>query len=625
MNLALKQWQEAFAREPVTALDRLVRGLVSLGAAGQLSLGEILSRAFAPGDAALDAAVREWFTSHILQPLPARMTPARWAALLDELFRGIATMRLAKTGRLLRDEHTRLRLWLRGLYAGPDRDPEGSYLLALAYHQADQKFSRLWRRLILGEEMPNRSWRDIGLLGFRKLPDAGTSTAADVPVGLLQAVAEWAGRPGTSRDDWRHAVRSIFAAYRSTENYWVRKFHDILNEPELRDGRAAEWLAGLLPSWRNAQAQPIATTSRAVMPVTKVERERLVARITESPNDCDAPEVDGTLNRYRAYAFATGQSEYLVKTFNNLASRVLKSGRGKTDWAISRIHEAMEWEPHNPFNWTVYAQALWKTGRKNEALEALWQARQRFPWNPVVRNELTRLLREQGDILTALAVCREAAAHFPTETYCRSLLGETLREMDALEEARTVYEQACRDFPNDVVFFVSLADTLKDLDEPALARNVYEHALNDFPNNSVIRSAFGSLLLKLDDLVEAEKRFAEACLLDSTSQSPRYGVAEILVIRSARANDEKLRDAARERFQQLADDGYAPARERLAGFDQRWRTSLAHGGVLSITPKRPRTSCGIVPFSIDTLIMRLEAFMPALRIASGTSFAFPSP
>ena len=53
MNLALKQWQEAFAREPVTALDRLVRGLVSLGAAGQLSLGEILSRAFAPGDAAL--------------------------------------------------------------------------------------------------------------------------------------------------------------------------------------------------------------------------------------------------------------------------------------------------------------------------------------------------------------------------------------------------------------------------------------------------------------------------------------------------------------------------------------------------------------------------------------------
>ncbi len=36
MNEALQRWREDFAREPDTAFDRLVRGVVPLGGASQL-------------------------------------------------------------------------------------------------------------------------------------------------------------------------------------------------------------------------------------------------------------------------------------------------------------------------------------------------------------------------------------------------------------------------------------------------------------------------------------------------------------------------------------------------------------------------------------------------------------
>ena len=77
MNEALQRWREDFAREPDTAFDRLVRGLVPLGGASQLSFGEILDALFEPGDAALDTAAAAWLKKHLLSPLPENSTKAR--------------------------------------------------------------------------------------------------------------------------------------------------------------------------------------------------------------------------------------------------------------------------------------------------------------------------------------------------------------------------------------------------------------------------------------------------------------------------------------------------------------------------------------------------------------------
>jgi tetratricopeptide (TPR) repeat protein len=592
MNPALCQWREEFGREPVAALDRLVRGVVPLGDAGQLSLGEVFPGVFAPGDAALDAAVCKWLSSHLLAPLPAGMTPARWAGLLEELFRGISTLQLAETGRLLREQHTRLRLWLRGLYAGPDRDPEAAYLLALAYHQTDQAFSRLWRRLVLGAEMPGRPWRDLGLLGFRKMPEPGTLTAADAPLGLLQALAEWAERPGVSREEWQQSLRSLFALYQSTEDDWVRRFQEVLDTPKLREGHAALWLGGILPNWQPAGARPQRKGLPQRRSIEVAESLGWVERVARDSTLCGEQELAAFLERHRAYARATGDSGFLAKTFNNLASRVVRADRRRAGWAISRLEEALAWEPADARNWTAYAQALWAANRRADALAALWQARQRFAWNPFVRTELAQFLREQGDVDTAAAVFREAAAHFPTNVVCRAGLAQTLRALGQNAAARAVYEQACRDFPTNVVCRAGLAETLRALGQGAAARAVYEQACRDFPTNIVCRNGLADLLLELDDLDAAERYLNEARQLDQRNAYARSGLAEVWFIRSARANDPALRDRARELLAQLAAERNLFAPHRLRNFDERWARAVARGGLrvqqeIDALPPRP--------------------------------------
>ena len=143
MNEDLQRWREDFARDSDTAFDRLVRGVVPLGGASQLSFGEILDALFEPGDAALDLAAAGWLAKRILGPVPENTSLHRWASVLEEYFRGIATMELPETGGILRRKHKRLRLWLHGFYEGPDRDPEGAYLLALARAQDSRHFSPL--------------------------------------------------------------------------------------------------------------------------------------------------------------------------------------------------------------------------------------------------------------------------------------------------------------------------------------------------------------------------------------------------------------------------------------------------------------------------------------------------
>jgi tetratricopeptide (TPR) repeat protein len=106
------------------------------------------------------------------------------------------------------------------------------------------------------------------------------------------------------------------------------------------------------------------------------------------------------------------------------------------------MEEALDWQPYNPHNWTVYAQALWAAARHSDAIDVLWQARQRFPWNAFMRTELGRLLREAGDLSTSEGVCREAAGHFPANIVCRTSLGETLIDLGNLDGAERVYDEA---------------------------------------------------------------------------------------------------------------------------------------------------------------------------------------
>lgn len=547
MNETLQRWRDDFAREPDTAFDRLVRGLVPLGGASQLSFGEILDALFEPGDAVLDSASAGWLTQHLLAQLPEHTSMHRWASILEEYFRGIASMDLPQTGEILRLQHKRLRLWLHGFYEGPDRDPEGAYLLALARAQDSQHFSSLWRRLILGEDLAGRPYLGIGILGFRKMPVQNGQDSPGVPDGLLKALVELADKHGTAQAKWKQTMRSLFATYRRSPGFWVERLAPLLPHHQ-QDSHARDWLTALLPgirTWRPQPAEQERLLSRRVRPLPKEVTFGWIERVRQDPSLCDTPEFSDFLSQHRAYAETTGNPEFINKTFNNLSTAIVRGDRHRADLAVSLMEEALEWAPWNPHNWTSYAIVLCDANRTADAIAALWKARHRFPFNPVIRNELGRILRENGDLKAAEGVMREAVAHFPNNTVCRNGFGETLREIGRLDDAREVFEQTRR----------------------------------DFPDNTVCRTGLGDLLIDMDDEQAAAEVYREALTLDACDRYARGGLARALSVLSARRQDTALRDEAKGMLQDLADEGNHDARARLRDFDDQWQRATTDRSV----------------------------------------------
>lgn len=539
MNESLQRWLEDFAREPDTAFDRLVRGVVPLGAASQLSLGEIIDNLFEPGDAALDTAAASWLEKYLLGAVPDGTSLPRWVSIVEEYFRAIATMELPKTGEILRRQHKRLRLWLHGFYEGPDRDPEGAYLLALTRAQADQRFSPLWRRLILGEELAERPYLGLGTIGFRKMPGPDGRESSDVPEGLLQALVELADRPGTGQAKWKQTMRSLFAAYRRSQEYWVDHLTPLLPN-EHGQSKARDWLSALLPKISKWHPHNQVLARRA-NPVPVHVSKNWVQRVQQNPALCDTPEFTAFLDQQRAYAKISGDAQQINLAFNNLAIKLVRADRNRADLAVSLMTEALDWAPWDAYNWTSYAIVLSAAHRETEAINALWQARHRFAWDPFIRNELGRLLRQNGDLPAAEGVLRETVGLFPSDVVCRTGLAETLLAMERFEEAREVYAQACLDFPSNVFCRNGLADLLIDLG-------------------------------KAD---EAERMFREALGIDPIDHCAKGGLARALSIRSAKTRDEGLRDEAKRILLELADQGDYDARSRLRNFDEQWERATS--------------------------------------------------
>jgi len=580
MNEALQRWREDFEREPNTAFDQLVRGIVPLGAVAQLSFGEILDGLFEPGDVALDDAAANWLEKRILGTVPDGSTLHRWVSVLEEYFRGIGAMELPKTGEILRHQHKRLRLWLHGFYEGPDRDPEGAYLLALARAQDNQQFSPLWRQLILGEELSGRPYLGIGIIGFRKMPGPDGRPASDVPEGLLLALMELADKSGTGQAKWKQTMRSVFATYRRSEGYWVAHLAPLL--PDHRQHpNAHDWLSAMLPEitgWHPTGTATETLLSR-IQPVPRSVCEDWVQRVRQDPVQCDTLAFSAFLDQHRAYARTTGDAEYINKTFNNISTSIVRADSNRAALAVSLMEEALEWAPSDPRNWTSYAIVLSAAHRQPDAISALWEARQRFAFHPFIRNELGRMLREQGDLAASEAVLREAASHFPGDVVCRTGLAETLRTMERFDDAREVYEQACRDFPSNVFCRNGLAETLRAMERFDDAREVYEQACNDFPRDVACRDGLADLLIDLDEVEEAERMYREALKIDERSHYTRGGLARALSIRSARNRDVELRDEAKRMLQQLANEGSRIATSGLRVFDDQWERATTDPAV----------------------------------------------
>lgn len=574
MNQEVANWLTRFEAEPVAELHALVLGRTAVPAWTRSSLREIFIEIWQTKREVLDKAIVDWLSPRIFQPPPERTPEEVWASHLQDVFRAVAGVPMPKVERLLRDGLRDFRSWLRPFRYSESCDPEAAFLAALAWASTNQGLAGLWQTLALRKNHEPIYYTDIGLLGLCKMRDDHGEMPAKAPFLLLATLVNLADA-SMPREDWELTTRALLASYHWSEATWVREFNPVLEaRPNAQNG--PKWLKRILPSLvaKQNEEQPHHPTPAPQPPHTFEEIRDMVREVKKAgPARCGAP-LTNLLSRLRAYASATNNPYYLVRSFNTLAEAAREHDAA---WAVARAEEALAWDEGNARNWTVLARCLWargvealKTHRADdaeadarEALDTLWTARFRFPYDAFVRTELARLHREAGDFPTAESVYLEAIAEFPRDAACRNGLAEALEEEGKVAEAKKVYRQAVQDVPNDIVTLMGFSKFL--FDRSAQGQNASER---EEARTLLVRAAhlgYGYAQKILNTFDERWQRLAgqlapqaQQFAVDVASPNPdemrpvqRLGRALLLQWQAERESDQNKRENLFARAEQL--------------------------------------------------------------------------
>ena len=527
----IEEWLADFEKEPLSALDNLLRGRAYMGKLNRNETSEILFRLFHTKDAeiqrALDKAMRDWFQKYWMA-MPPSASSAQWAEILQEAFISVQRLHLRETYQWLSSAYFRGRSWLRSLYQGPARDPEAALLQTLALCQQERTLLPLWIRLCRMEEDLPLHYGAIGLLGLRRMPEEdGTPPGGLKPivfkgiVDLAEAIDNHC-KPHEKKQGehlWLLECRAIMALYPRTAQYWIDNFSPVIHQKPISE--AAKWFNKTIPGLfdkmerqRHDKKPAGGFLSQPSMP----EREKILRLLEEQPLDSIKEELQGFLEKHRRYAYQTGVSEFLVKTFCNIGNKILKQDN---NLALALVEEAFFWEPYNPFTWTVRAKMEELRGNNTRSIALLWEAKRRFPGDAHIRTSLANSLGKKGEHNIAAMILRQASIDFPKNDVCRNGLAEVLKALGRLEEAVKVYCQASIDFPKDGFCRTGLAEVLKALGRLEEAEQVYRQASIDFPKDGVCRTGLAGVLLQ-----RGKRDEAIALLEETIKKFPRDKVAK---------------------------------------------------------------------------------------------------
>jgi tetratricopeptide (TPR) repeat protein len=393
----------------------------------------------------LDDVMKQWFAGH-WGKIPGSISTSRWASILQNAFIPVYRLNLDKTALFLGDIYTRDKSWLRSLYLAPSRDPEGWLLRTLALCQKNQILLPLWMRLCRWEEDLPIHYTSIALLGLRKLPEIDGSPHGDLPPAVFKGIIVLAEALGKRKnrqykEHWLMEIRAITALYPRSKNYWALHFLPfIYRQPQ---SIPAQWLNKAIPKLDNYFKPKSAIY---IQPPPNEKRSYFLNLIKNHPLEKFYEDLKIFLNKHRKYAYQTGDSIFLVKTFSDIGYRILKQD---TALALELVEEAFAWAPYDPFLWSQRAIIEIYRGNGPRAAAILWEAKRRFPENSQIRNKLAHLMEKQGKTKAAESLYRQAIEDFPSNVVFLTGLAVVLLKRKQEKEATSILERIVKDFPRD--------------------------------------------------------------------------------------------------------------------------------------------------------------------------------
>ncbi|MEO5370043.1 MAG: tetratricopeptide repeat protein [Magnetococcus sp. DMHC-1] len=470
MDAQLDQWCQHFAKEPVPSIGNLLGGRLYMGSFEPLEPSEILLHARGAlgsgGQERLDGALSEWL-QHVIQVEKAADlgygNPKSFARMLMQSFYAAATMNLRQTMRWLKDEKIQgsMQDFLAEYFFGRTCDPLGAYYTSLSQHQEDRRLLRLWLDLAALNTGGFTHHGRMGLDGLLRMPDEGRNgPAGRVSESLLVGVLRFAnGLAHLKRIDDKKIldryVEFLKGAYPMSDKAWVRKLSEARQRVPMHK-LAEQWLASHFPEVFSEGAGDRIRQNLSPF-FSEKSWKAMLARVQREPLAQLKPDLKNFFDRYRRHAHETGDSHFLVRTFNNFGNRIL---RKDPVWVAELAQDAATWEPYDSHSWSLLGRALDEAGDWPRCEAVLWQARRRFPYNAKLHNQLGDTLAHRGETDAAVAVLDDAVRFFPddviihaTKAYARLWGGET-------GEALAEFDKIVQRFPNKLEGYLGKAEIL---------------------------------------------------------------------------------------------------------------------------------------------------------------------
>ena len=512
----IDRWRSDYDKEPLNAIHRLLTRKVYMGALNRNEPDEIIFRLFHSQSNAvlstLDSVVKEWLETYITNP--ESISASRWANTLIFAFSSVNRLNLSSSFKWLTDTYEQNKSYIRALYQGPARDPEGELLRTFAQRQTNQQLLYLWMQICeMKEELP---WHyvSIGITGLRQLPDENGDRPGDIPsstfsgfVKMAEALYTQGGSHALkqARELWLMELKAFFAMYTRTQQYWITNFFPLIDQQ--KDSIAAKWLMKVLPGLhKHLKGKRRLNKMCHLEPPSYGEYKSILRLIEKQAVKQITPQIKDFLHKHGLYARQTGDAEYYVKNLNSIANRIYKQD---ADFALSLVEEAFVWQPYSSYVWSIRSKIEAFKGNVQKAIDLLWKAKRKFPENPIIRTQLANLMQHQGELETASLIYQQTMIDFPNNVVCRTGLAEVLKKKELFQEAEDIYRQTMSDFPENAVCRNGLAEVLRKMGRLQEAEELYRQTMSAFPHNVICRTGLAMILFQQHNPEESRRLLTE--------------------------------------------------------------------------------------------------------------------
>jgi len=492
------------------AVDRLLTGSARIGPVAHAEGDQILTwlaggRDTAPSETAatLDTALAEWCGARLAESWSdvRRVGIEVYSAALIDVFNALPVANLPETSALVRDRIAELDGWCSELAAHASRDVRASLYDAVTEIQTDRRFLSTWYRFCeqagRGELPDPSNYLQIALLGLRKLPAFGDAPDDSLRPEALTGLARYGRHLSETRENHRAflgAWCTVTARHRDAEATHADQIKDLLRR---HAGKPfATWWAGILGEPNSTKAG-----TRSIEPPSRDEREKLLADLKNARAETIENMVRPHALHHERYANATGDSYYLLRTFNRIGNAIRDRA---PDLARELAATALTHDSGNEHSWVLWSDALAALGRETEAEAALWEARRRFIDNAHVRVKLGDFLVARGRLGEAEWVYRDTMRQFPNNPAPRTALADLLAENGRTDAAEAILRETVQHFPDNTRARNLLARLLIDTGRVDEGERWYRDTITRFPDNRPSRLDLGLFLVSQGREAEAE-------------------------------------------------------------------------------------------------------------------------